>query len=159
MVRYAVSAVYLDPLNNAQNHGGQPMKATYTNNAAGSVAPFISGSLATQSAVENLTYGFIGSLGDILDELVEEATLELQDEARNDTEWAIYAPYLRVDLEDGELSYGYTGNEYVAAGIADLEYGDLQTAPSPLIRSFARQNRQEFADAVSDRIEKELDFG
>ena len=135
------------------------MEATYTNNAAGSVAPFISGSLATQSAVENLTYGFIGSLGDILDELVEEATSELRGEARGDSEWAIYSPYLRVDLEDSELSYGYTGDDYVAAGIAGLEYGDLETAPNPLIRSFAHQNRRDFADAVSKRIEKELDFG
>lgn len=134
------------------------MQATY-NNTSGDSKPFISGGFATSGAISDLTDGFIGSLVDILDELVDEATLDLQSEASGDPDWANYAQYLRVDLTDGELSYGYDGGGYVAAVIAGLEYGDLQTSPNPVIRSFANTNKYEFANAVSDRIEKELDFG
>src|SRR6056300_1959603 len=110
MVRYAVSAVYLDPQNNAQNHGGEPMQqATYNNAATGSVTPFISGSLATQGAIDDLAGGFIGTLGAILDELVDEATDELRDAANSDSDWREFALYLRVDLQGGEVSYGYDG--------------------------------------------------
>ena len=134
-------------------------QATYNNAATGSVTPFISGSLATQGAIDDLAGGFIGTLGAILDELVDEATDELRDAANGDSDWREFAPYLRVDLQDGELSYGYDGNDNVSARIAGLEYGTLEDTPNPLIRMFAHENRLDFADSVTDRIEKELDFG
>jgi len=135
------------------------MKATDIDMHGGSDSAFISGTFATESATTNLTHNFIDGLSTILEELVTESTEEFRQSAMGDAEWKALAPYMEVDLVQGELMYGHTGSAAVDAVVTSLEYGGPESTPNPLIRSFAQENRQQFADEVSKRIEKDLDFG
>jgi hypothetical protein len=135
------------------------MKATDINMYGGSGDAFISGTFATESATTDLTHNFIDGLSTILEELVMESTDEFRQAAMGDAEWKVLAPYMEVDLVQGELTYGHVGSGSVDAVVTSLEYGGPESTPNPLIRSFAQENRQKFADEVSKRIEKDLDFG
>ena len=136
------------------------MVATYNNISSGSEASFLSGSLSTIGAIDDLADNYIDGLVSILDELVDEASFELRANAIGDPDWVALAPFLEVDLLDGEIQYGYVNDYTVAVQATALEYGvPPYQPPNPLIRSFAQSNATKFASEVTKRIEQELDFG
>jgi hypothetical protein len=135
------------------------MQASQIYSDVGSSKPFISGNFSTSSAIDALTDGFIGTVVDLIEELMEETTIEMQDAALMDPEWAPYASYLTVDVEDGNINYGYDAGMSMSEDIDALEYGTIETSPNPLIRSFAVRNKSEFNNDLKDKMAEELNFG
>ena len=122
----------------------------------GSIKPFISGNFGTADALDEFTNGFVGVLEDLIEELSDSATTEMRYDAIMDAEWMEYAPFLKVGVEDGQIQYGTVA---VAPDITELEYGTPESAPNPLIRSFAAKNKSQFNQDLKERMAEELNFG
>lgn len=135
------------------------MGASQIYSDVGSIKPFISGNLGTADAIDGLTYGFVDVVAGLIEELMESTTAEMQNDALMNPEWAPYAPYMKVEVEDGTIQYGYESTASISDEITNLEYGTPENAPSPFIRSFAVSNKDEFRRDLKDAMQEELYFG
>lgn len=75
-----------------------------------------------------------------------------------DSPWNGIANNLNVDFdyEEGQFSYNVTGDEEAQKKAMDLEYGTLDQAPQPLLRSSAIQGQYDLSLSIDSTINSEL---
>ena len=135
------------------------MEASQTQITSGSIKPFISGEFGTSAAIDSLSHDYIDGIVEIIEDLMDLSTSELQDEARMDPEWAPYHPYLKVEVEYGEIQYMFDASSRTENEMTNLEYGTPEASPNPLVRTFAVTDSQVFSKSLKDRMKQELYLG
>jgi hypothetical protein len=128
------------------------MQAYQSTVVHGSSASFISGSPFITSAVEDFSENFIGELVGHIDDLISEATQELQSSANEIDEWSQYAGLLTASIDKGTISYTHHGGALEDYEISLLEFGGPRTPPIPVLRTFALQHTPKMAADLSERI-------
>lgn len=75
-----------------------------------------------------------------------------------DSPWNGIASALKVDYdaEEGQFVYGVEGDEETQRKAMDLEYGTLEQAPAPLLRSSAIQGQYDLSSAIDSSVRHEL---
>lgn len=121
--------------------------------------PFISGELTALSAVEDFAYDFIGSLTSHIDDLLDEASMALRNEASADSQWSTYANSLEVTMENGVISYTNNAGPQRDYEMSMLEFGGPENGPNPLLRSFAREYTQHISAELDKRLRRESPVG
>lgn len=95
---------------------------------------------------------FLPDLIELLDDVIDDASTRLEREAAGDQDWQEFAEDLDVELIEGEIHVYHTGSEEDDWRMAQLEYGDANTAPSPLLRTFAFTEVPKIQKEIDERL-------
>lgn len=118
-----------------------------------SSSSLLSGNLAAVVAGEWLAMSWEDILAHAIEGARAEAALDLRTSARNDAEWEPIASSLDVEFrEDGEFHFVVDEDAQEAAEL--LEFGRVDSVPSPLIRKTARRAARTIGDAVTERFNR-----
>jgi hypothetical protein len=130
----------------------EAMQAYQSNISHGSSKSFIAGAPYVVSSTEEFAENFISEVVDHIDDLLRDATQELQEKANNNEDWSPYAGLLDVSIDRGTVSYTHRGNGQDDYDMAMLEFGGPDGSPNPLLRMFAIEHAPRMAMDLSRRM-------
>lgn len=123
-----------------------------TPNPTGSSKPLFSGTPAIVTEIEEWAEEFEKNMVAILDDVISGAQDRLRSAAYSDNEWSLHADILSVSVRNDEVVYGHDGTEEEDQAIFNIEFGNEESAPNPLLRKFAEQDIKVVNKQLNDAI-------
>lgn len=115
----------------------------------------ITGTFAAVEYAQNVLATYDKVLMDALKQAAKEETARIQKTARSEGSiWKEVADNLEVvyDHDNRQFTYTLSGDESVQRKAAGFEYGDMDQAPQPLLRSGALQGQYDLERNINDTL-------
>lgn len=135
------------------------MTGSFSTNLSTGSKPIISGSFAAVAYAENILRAYDNALLEILHSKAKQTQEELRENARNSsTGWADIADYITVEYHHDERQIAYTiaGSESIQDKAMNLEYGNGQLAPSPLLRTNILRQQDADSNDINESLRRAL---
>lgn len=117
------------------------------------------GSFGAVDSAKTLIAEYHNLLIQTLNQAAEQETNRVRKAAAsNESPWNKLSNNIKVDYdyENGQFVYGVKGDEQVQKKAMELEYGTLDTPPSPLLRSSAIQGQYDLSASIDQQVSNEM---
>jgi hypothetical protein len=135
------------------------MTGNYSSTLSQGSNGIFTGSFGAVDEVKTLVSEYHAVLMQAIKDAAKEETQRVRQAASDEkSPWNSIADSLNVDFDynEGQFVYGVQGDEKTQQKAMDLEYGTLENAPAPLLRSSAIQGQYDLSLTLDSKVNNEL---